>query len=273
MNRRTPKQWMTLLPRLRPAGVVLSLALCLLARGAFGFGVEVAFDAANKLFEEGKYADAAAAYEKMLADGQRSASVYYNLGTAYYRAGQMGRCTAAFRKAEQLTPRDASLRANLQFVRKRVNGEEKTVVPAWRAWLTLLTLNEGTLLTSTILWAWFLLLAAGEWKPSLKPTLRTYTRTAGILLLLTGGCLAVSAYVRLADTSAVIVVKEAVVRFGPLSESQTAYQLPDGAEATVLDTKEDWLQIRDLARRVGWVKRDQVIVLGSIKPAKGQGKP
>ena len=252
---------------------VFGLMFCLLARGVFAFGVEVAFDAANRLFEEGKPAEAAAAYEKMLAEGHRSASVYYNQGTAYYRAGQMGRCIAAFRRAEELTPRDAGLRANLQFVRKRVNGEEKAGGPAWRAWLMLLTLNEGTVLTAAAFWAWFLLLAAGEWKPALKRSLRSSARAAGVLVFITGGCLAASAYVRLGTVPAVVIVKEAVVRFGPLSESQTAFQLPDGAEVTVVDTKEDWLQVRDLGRRVGWLKRDQVIVLSPLGQPGSQGRP
>ncbi len=268
----TASAWMSHLSRWRLSLAGLGLLLCLLARGAYGFGVEVAFDAANKLFEEGKYAEAAAAYEKMLADDHRSAAVYYNLGTACYKAGQMGRCIAAFRKAEQLTPRDASLRANLQFVRKRVNGEDKTVVPAWRAWLTLLTLNEGTAVTAMALWTWFLLLAAGEWKPGLKPWLRRYTRAAGVLVVCTGVCLAASAYVRLAEVPAVVVVKEAVVRFGPLSESPTAYQLPDGAEVTVVDAKDDWLQVRDLNRRVGWLKRDQVDLITRASQAKPPAK-
>ncbi len=249
----------------------LGLTLALAARTSFAFGVEVAFDAANKLFEEGKYAEAAAAYEKMLSDGNRSASVYYNMGTAYYRAGQMGRCIASFRKAEQLTPRDASLRANLQFVRKRVNGEDKTVVPTWRNWLNLLTLNEGTALTAAALWGCFLLLAAGEWKPALKPRLKNYTQAAGALVLLTGGCLGASAYYRLAEVPAVVVVKEAVVRFGPLPESPTAYHLLDGSEVTVLDAKGDWLQVRNPGRPDGWLKRDQVIVIANAKRIRAQG--
>ncbi len=59
---------------------------------------------------------------------------------------------------------------------------------------------------------------------------------------------------------------EAIVRYGPLEESQVFYQLRDGMEVSVLDEKqiskqESWMQVQDNAHRVGWLKRDQVIVL------------
>jgi tetratricopeptide (TPR) repeat protein len=247
--------------------VALGGLLLLTGVRVFAAGLEVAFDAANKLFEEGKYAEAAAGYEKLLSEGHRAASVYYNLGTAYYKAGQMGRAVYAFRRAEQLTPRDANLRANLQFVRKKINGEEKSPVPFWQSWLGLMTLNEGTTLAAVACWIWFLCLAAREWKPSLKPVLRGYTLTAGLLAALLTGLLATSAYVRLGEVSGVVIVKEAVVRFGPIEESQTSHQLPDGTEVKVLDAKDNWVLVRDLARRVGWVKRDQLAILGGAKSA------
>jgi len=249
----------------RPLNLGLALGLCLLLMTGrnFAAGLEVAFDAGNKLFEEGKYSEAAAAYEKLLAEGHRSAAVFYNLGTACYKANQMGRAVIAFRQAEQLTPRDANLRANLQFVRKKVNGEDKSPVPLWQSWLALFTLNEGTVLATVAFWVWFLLLAAREWKPALGKTLRGYALMAGLLTAFFAFCLAASAYVRLGYVSAVVVVKEVVVRFGPIEESQTSYYLPDGAEVAVLDSKDNWLQVRDPSRRVGWLKRDQVVLLSA----------
>ena len=245
---------------------LLGLLFTLFTSLVFAAGTEVAFDAANKLYEEGKFADAAAGYEQLLAGGNRTAAVFFNLGTACYKAGRMGRAIAAYRQAEQLSPRDSSLRANLQFVRKRVGGEDKSLVPLWKSWMWLLTLNEGAVLATAALWTWFLLLAAREFRPAWKKTLASSTLAAGLLTALLAACLGLAAYVRLGETSAVVVSREAVVRFGPLDESQTAFMLPDGTEVTVLDTKDNWLQVRERAKRVGWLKRDQVIVLAEAAP-------
>ena len=240
---------------------------------AFAAGTEVAFDAANRLYEEGKYSAAATAYEQLLADGHRSASIYFNLGTAYYKAGERGRAIAAYLRAERLTPRDEDLRANLRFIRKKVNGDDRSPVPFWRSWFLYFTLNEGTVLAAAAFWIWILLLAAREFRPAWRKPLRSYALGAGVLTLLLASGLAAAACVRQADGPAVVVVKEAVVRFGPLDESEMAYQLPDGAEVTVLDHKDNWLQIRNRANRIGWVKRDQVIVLSDApRSAAATGK-
>jgi len=246
----TPQTWRTLIAVLLAAG---------LAAGASAANPEADFDAANKLFEEGKYAEAASAYERLIAQGTRSAPLYYNLGTARYKLGQLGWAIAAYRQASDLAPRDASLRANLDFVRKRVNGEDFRVRPAWREWLHWFNLNEGAWLAAGAFWVFFLLLAIREWNPLLTRRLRRYTILSGSGALILTACLAASVWVRWGEHTAIVIVKEAVAKFGPLEEAKTAFTLPDGSEVPVLDTKGDWLQVKNATEQVGWVRRSQVV--------------
>src|SRR6266446_6853706 len=86
----------------------------------------------------------------------------------------------------------------------------------------------------------------------------------GLAAVLLAACLGAAAFEQANTRSAVVIVPEAIVRYGPLEESQVFYQLRDGMEVSVLDEKqvsgnEAWLQVQDSARRVGWLKRDQVI--------------
>src|SRR5262245_50565847 len=89
------------------------------------------FDSANLLYEQGKFAEAASAYQSLLKSGRTSAAVYYNLGNAFFKAGQIGRAIAAYARAEQITPRDPDLRANLQFARNQVQGPT-FANPTWK---------------------------------------------------------------------------------------------------------------------------------------------
>ena len=231
---------------------------------------ETAFDAANKLYEEGKFADAASRYEQLLQDGP-AAVAYFNLGNAWFKAGQTGRAVAAWRQAERLTPRDPNVRFNLQFARKRVLGNDAPADPLWPRFLRALTLNEWTILATIMLWIWFLLLALRELKPDLRRVLRGYTAVAGIDVLLVGGCLAAAAALQHRAHPAVVIVPSAIARTGPLDEAKPVKDLSlrDGAEVSVLDQKEVtaadkkqlWFQVRDLAGRSGWVKSDQVLLL------------
>ena len=60
--------------------------------------------------------------------------------------------------------------------------------------------------------------------------------------------------------TAVVITAEAIVRHGPLSESQTAFTAHDGAELRVLDQKDEWLEVSAGARRTGWLRRDQALM-------------
>ena len=67
-----------------------------------------------------------------------------------------------------------------------------------------------------------------------------------------------AAYARLiAARGGAVVVHDAGVRSGPLEEASSAFTVHDGAELSVLDTKDDWIQIRADERHIGWLKREQ----------------
>jgi tetratricopeptide (TPR) repeat protein len=220
-----------------------------------------AFDLANKLYEEGKFTEAVSAYEKLAQSGETAAALYFNLGNAFFKSGQIGRAVAAYRTAEQITPRDPDLRANLQFARNQAQGP--TLAPGrWQRWLGRLTLNEWTLLAAGAVWLWLLLLAVLQWRPALRPALRAYVVSLAIL----AGLLCACAVATLRETrftrTAIVIAPEAIVRYGPLAESPVAFTVHDGAELRVLDQKDEWLQVSAGPRRVGWLRRDQTLASG-----------
>src|SRR5215831_6409541 len=109
------------------------------------------FDAANKLYEQSKFAEAAASYEKLLRSGQASESLYFNWGNALFKNGQIGRAIAAYQQAQQMAPRDPDVRANLQFARNQVQGPTRSLA-RWQRAVEKLTLNEWTGLAAASVW-------------------------------------------------------------------------------------------------------------------------
>lgn len=262
----------------RRSGARMAL-LCLAGLLAF-VGVQAraenlaaAFDQANKLYEQGKFAEAAGAYEKLVQSSSASPALYFNLGNAWFKAGQSGRAIAAYRRAETLAPRDPNLRFNLSFVRKKVSGSDSAPAESWWHWLDTLTLNEWTVLATVGFWLWFFLLALREMRPALRRSLSGYTAAAGLGSCVLAALLGLVIYDQSRIKEAVVVATNAVVRYGPLDESQVFYQLRDGSEVKVLDEKElavgekrqSWLQVEDATRRVGWVQRDQVVLLAGTQ--------
>ena len=217
-----------------------------------------AFDAANRLYAQSKFPEAAAGYEQMIAAGSVSPALYFNLGNANFKSGKIGRAIAAYRQAETLTPRDPDVRANLQFARAQVPGPTLRANLLQRA-LGTLSLNEWTRLGAVALWVAFGLLAWKQICPGLAAALRGWTLLAGAAALTLWVAVALACLQNPGRDSVIVSTRETAIRSGPFDESPNAFTANDGAELRWLDRKDDWLQVTDGTRRVGWVKRDSVI--------------
>lgn len=221
------------------------------------------FESANKLYEQGHYAEAVTAYDKLLDEGNVSESFYFNRGNALFKLGQLGRAIASYREAGRLAPRDRDLRANLQLARTRARGGAPYHGDRLRDWLGGLTLNEWTLLTAAPLWALFILLALCQWRAELKGKLKNYVLASTCALVLFGLCFSLTLYLDYLKPSAIVIAGEADVRNGPLDEAPGVYKVRDGAELQVLDHKDNWLQVLDPAQRIGWLRQDQALLFDS----------
>jgi tetratricopeptide (TPR) repeat protein len=236
-------------------------ALVLLSISVFPLRAEdssSAFDAANRLYAQNKFPEAAAGYEQLIAAGSVAPALYFNLGNASFKSGQIGRAIAAYRQAGALTPRDPDVRANLQFARAQVSGPTLRANLLQRA-LGTLSLNEWTGLSAVALWITFVLLAWRQIRPPLATALRNWTWLAGAVALTLCVTVALAYLQDPARNSVIVAARETTVRNGPFDESPGAFTANDGAELRLLDRKDDWLQVTDGTRRIGWVKRDAVI--------------
>ena len=218
------------------------------------------FSAANQLYAEGKFAEAAAAYERILQTVGQSPSLLFNDGNAEFKAGRLGKAILAYRRAELLAPRDAELHANLAFVRNQVQGVTLHA-SRWQDWVGSLTLNEGALLTALFFWTALGLLTARQIWPPIRPKLRAATRLAIVLTIVSGAILGLQASNHFNSAIAVVTDAGATARTGPFDDAQTVFTARDGAEMQVLDRHDDWVQVADGTGKVGWFSTKQVDVL------------
>ncbi|MGI8966335.1 MAG: SH3 domain-containing protein [Limisphaerales bacterium] len=221
--------------------------------------ISAAFNHANQLYEQQKFSDAASAYEKIIQTGQISSALYFNLGNSWIKAGQIGRAICAYRQAERLSPRDPEVRANLSFARSKAAGGNPPRANFFIRWLNRFSLNEWTVFTAASAALFFLLLAWRQWKS--KKNLQTFTKIVGGIFIFCAVSLGLVAQQQLFTESAVVIVPEAVARRGPFEESQSFFTLRDGAELTVLDHKNNWLQIADAQNRIGWLPQTQTLII------------
>lgn len=223
-----------------------------------------AFAQANVLFETGKHAEAAAAYEAIARSSKVSSSLYFNLGTAHLKAGQLGRAIFYLRQARRLAPRDDDIRANLRFAREKAAGGLPLKAQPGRDLANWLSLDEWAVLAASAAWLWLGLLTLNQlrpaWRQQTRPWLAPLCAVALLLLSLAG-----NACFHQARHEAVVIARESTVRYGPLEESQTAYTLTDGVEVRVLDDHNGWLHVSDANGREGWLQAGQVARLDTSR--------
>jgi len=101
---------------------LIVLMSCMLAGISSQAGFSKANDSAQDLFKEAniffkneQYDQAISIYSAILDLDIEGGNLYYNLGNAYYKSGQLGKAILFYEKARQLIPRDSDLKANYIF--------------------------------------------------------------------------------------------------------------------------------------------------------------
>ena len=125
------------------------------------------FRAANQLYDAGKFAEAAAAYEKI---EPKTAHVYYNLGNAWFRQGKLGEAILNYERARRLAPRDPDILANLKFAEQRLGVDEVNTPPRaiqrfLRSAIASRTASEWSVFELTALWLTVLAVGASIFLP------------------------------------------------------------------------------------------------------------
>jgi tetratricopeptide (TPR) repeat protein len=219
---------------------------------------------ANRLYEDGRFAEAAARYRALIDGGVADGVVYYNLGNAYFKAGDLGHAILNYRRAQRLIPRDPDVAANLQLARALTKdrlGTEDGGAPVLFVRLFLVdwvTLNEASGLALG-LWVALCVLVVGVvlWRRG-RIGMRYGIVVVGILLALSILSAGVQLYEERGQEPAVVVVETIEARSGPGTDYLTEFSLHAGAEVRVLEDRDGWTRIALPGDLQGWVPGEAV---------------
>ena len=244
--------------------VVFSMAaLCYAEEGKSN--LDRIFYRGNDAYEKGEYPEAIAEYKKIFATGSGSGPLYYNLGNAYFKTGDLANAVLNYERAKRLMPRDADLRANYRFasgkIANRIPEEEKGIWK-WRfvrLYAGNFTINELLITTSGIYVLILILFAVGMYYPGTKK--RVFI--AVLLFFLFGVCNSAVVWHKASGIGrdAIILSREADSRYGPFDTATTFFKLHGGMRVRVLKDKADWCKIERTDGNVGWVRKDDLEII------------
>ena len=212
----------------------------------------------HKAYEDGRFFDAILAYSKAEEMGVRNAALYYDLGNAQFKSGNIGAAIAAYRRSERLAPRDELLRSNLDYI--LTLREDKAVQAEWpwpfsviRTAYRSLSLNEWFLVASLLYVLVSLLVFVKILSGARLRFLRTGILTTLALALLSGAALAGKVHAERVVDSGVIIVKELQAMSGPGEDYTVEFTLHEGTEVRIEVARPEWLRISVGNTLRGWV--------------------
>ena len=221
---------------------------------------------ANRLYESGRYQEAAQVYEQLLSQDVGDSSLYYNLGNTYLVQGEYGRAILNYQRATRLAPRDADIKTNLEIARIRSGNQiaPEVVNPIQSlsgftsSWLTL---NEMGI-TALVIWfiLGFLVFGFRQLPPGKLRTLLRYGMVlAAILFVAAGFSLGSRMFVERTTPEAVIVADVVTLNSDPGEEFATEFQLFNGTEVKILDTQGTWAHLAGPNGAIeGWIPRSSI---------------
>jgi hypothetical protein len=235
---------------------------------------------ANGLYELGRFAQAAQAYQHLVDQGFTDSSLFYNLGNAYYKQGDYGRAILNFRRAQQLAPRDPDIEANLVLARAQAVDQFEAVddrsllsqlgetVQSW------LTLNELAMaaLAAWILFVFLVILfgtargrgtsAGSTWRKGLQ-----YALAASVVVLIVGVLALGSTLAADRNLAEGVIVADTVdVTSGPGGQYVAEFTLHGGAEVSLVEMRGSWIRLALPGGEMeGWVPAN------AVEAVSGQG--
>lgn len=214
----------------------------------------------NEFYQNKQYSDAVTAYEQILNDGYISASLYYNLGSAYFRAGKLGYSILNFEKALKLDPNDEDIKYNLAIARSRTIDRIKDVPQIFLVewWNTLVTLfSPSGWAFIVILFYLLLLFYIGFYFITKNLSMKRLAFIAGSInvgvLLLAVIILIFSINTEKSTDYGILVESVFTVKLSPDSKSSDAFVIHEGVKFEVEDKVDNWYRIRLSDGKVGWL--------------------
>jgi len=238
--------------------------LCLAAVLFFNLNIfaQSDFDLANAAYADGRYEEAAAGYEALLAEGP-NATLYYNLGNACFKQGELAQAILNYERALRLEPNHKDAQYNLKFAQSRITDnivEQDFFLSAWtrairnnlreRTWLVISIVLFIMGLTGILLF----LLGREAW---LRKT-AFHTAWLALLFSLITGLNAASLHQRDTLRNEAIITQGVVnAKSSPDRSGTDLFTVHEGTKVVIRETIGEWCNIR-VGNNEGWIKQQNM---------------
>jgi tetratricopeptide (TPR) repeat protein len=210
------------------------------------------FTKANQDYAQGNFKEAISGFETLVRSGQWSANVFYNLGNAYFRAGDFGRAILNYERALALERHHPEATANLQIARDAARALE--MQQSWpERYLQFASVNQYVITAAVAFWVGLFCVVGLIFARRRSPAI-----IALLVFSLLFFVIAILAIYELDHGSkgrslAIVTGKDVQARLATADTANSVLALPPGSEVKILSTRGDWVYAGLPNNLRGWI--------------------
>ena len=223
---------------------------------------------ANMAYQKLDFGQSIRLYEELIQNKNISASIYYNLGNAYFKNGNFAKAILNYERALKLTPDDEEITFNLKIASLKVVDKMESVPEIfYKKWInkfaTLFSSKSWTLLFITLIW---LLFASATFyfigrSVRIKKISFVLMITFLFMSVSIGVIAARSHAITYVDKKGIIMSSSVYVKSSPDEKGNDLFILHEGTKIEILDNLNNWNKIRIANGGIGWMQSEDMTII------------
>lgn len=229
-------------------------------------------NSASEAYRKGNFKKSIQLYDSLrttnLAQHNESATLYYNLGNAYFRDNQIAQAILNYERALLLKPGDSDIRHNLRFARLRIEDRfenaDNFFLSNWFRGLQNIFSANAWARTAIVLFIVFLICVAlflfvrAIW---LRKT-AFYIGITVLFFVLVANVFAFNQKnARIHHQSAIVMAAAATGYSSPDANSKEIFELHAGTKVKLKKSDGNWFEIELPDGNVGWMKKEKMEII------------
>ena len=224
------------------------------------------WEKANAFYATEEYDKAISAYEQILHEEQVSAKLYFNLGNAYYKAGDINKAILNYERAKLLAPQDEDIQFNLelanQYVVTKIDELPQPFFTRWKNRIINLFPADSWAVISISAFIFFLGLL-GLFLFGRSVAVKRLAFWSGIVLILVSAfsfSFAAQQKKELVKRNqAIVFCPRVTVKSSPAKSGTDLFLLYEGVKVQITDSLNTWKEIKLNDGNEGWLPDSCVV--------------
>ena len=229
---------------------------------------EQLWEKANNLYITEEYQQAILLYEQILNSGEESAKIYFNLGNAYFKDGNINSAILNYERAKLLAPHDEDIEFNIlfanQFVVTSINALPLPFFFRWKE--SVINLFPADMWSVLSISAFILFLVAlGLFLFDKNIFIRKISFWTGIILIIFSAfsySFASRQKKKIENRNhAIVFCPRTTVKSAPSETGTDLFIIYEGVKVEITDSLSSWREIKLSDGNKGWLPESCIVII------------